>query len=626
MQSILKFMLPLFVLIPFLGFFLSLFFKRTQEKAITNIALVTVTIHLLLVLVAVIVWLATGMETQTLKYWQLFEHEGFKFVLDFYFDVITAVFATVGALITLLVVLFSKFYMHRDEGFKRYFNSLLLFYTGYSFAVFSGNFETLFIGWEIFGFTSFLLIGFYRDRYLPVKNAFKVLSVYRLGDVALILSMWMAHHVFHTNITFAELSQINWVGLFHVDVSAGSLLFIVAMILIAVAVKSAQFPFSSWLPRAMEGPTTSSAIFYGALSAHLGVFLLLRTSPLWQVVPKFNIAIIALGTVTAILCSMTAKVQSTIKTQIAYSSITQMGLMLIEIGMGWYTLALVHFAGHAFLRAYQLLVSPSTLGYMIHNQFFEYEPKPHLPMPSTSKWRNTLYILSVKEWGLDTFQLKYMWQPFKWLGRKTLWLERLPSQIILVLMIVLGVMTELDYVKLPDEIRQYLPEIYALLSLFCILAALASRGNPMRAWWKIVMSQLLIVLGVSLNVHVEAVHVWIYLTTTISAAVLGMFCLHNTFHIDKNISLNQYHGYVQERPDLAIIFLICCMALVGFPLTPTFIAIDLMFTQIHAHQHVLVTLTGIGFIFLELAALRIYARVYLGQHKKHTHPIAYRSS
>ncbi|MDO9052208.1 MAG: proton-conducting transporter membrane subunit [Methylotenera sp.] len=622
MQSL----MPLYVFVPLLGFFLSLFFSRTQERAITSIALTTVGLHFILIIYGVYDWATHGMESQNLKYWLLFEHEGFRFILDFYFDRITAVFALVGAFITLLVIVFSQYYMHRDDGFKRYFNSLLLFYVGYSFAIFAGNFETLFIGWEIFGFTSFLLIGYYRDRYLPVKNAFKVLSLYRLGDVCLILAMWMAHHIFHTNITFTELAQPDWLNTFNVDIYAGPLLFIVMMVLIAAAVKSAQFPFSSWLPRAMEGPTTSSAIFYGALSAHLGVFLLLRTSPLWQAIAGFDIAIILLGFVTALFASMTAKVQSTIKTQIAYGAITQMGLMLIEIGMGWHGLALVHFAGHACLRAYQLLVSPSTLGYMIHNQFFEYEAKPVNAAILSNRLRNSLYMLSIKEWHLDTFQQKCLWLPFKWLGKRFIWLETITSQVVLMLLIVLGIMMDLSMFTLPAHISQHLPLVYATLSLMCILAALASRGSPMRAWWKIIMSQLLIVLAVSLNVHVESAHVWIYLTTTISAAVMGMFCLHNTYHIDKDISLNQYHGYVQERPDLAIIFLICSMALVGFPFTPTFIAIDLMFTQIHAHQYGLVALTGVGFIFLELAALRIYARVYLGPHKKHTHPIAYRSS
>ena len=617
-------LLPLYFIIPLIGFVLSLFFKRSQEKAITNIAFATVGLHLTLILGGIFLWLKSSMVTQHLSFWELFAHEGFKFVLECYFDKISATFALVGGFITLLILIFSKFYMHRDEGFQRYFSGLLLFYTGYSFAVFAGNFETLFIGWEIFGFTSFLLIGYYRDRYLPIKNAFKVLSLYRLGDVCLILAMWMAHHIFHTNVTFTQLAQANWLEVFHVSAGSGALLFMMAMIFIAVSIKSAQFPFSSWLPRAMEGPTTSSAIFYGALSSHLGIFLLLRTTPIWQTIPNFHLALIVLGVLTTFTASMSAKVQSTIKTQIAYGAITQMGLMLIEIGLGLHTLVLIHFAGHAFLRAYQLLVSPSTLGYMIHNQFFEYKPKP--VVMETSRLKNTLYLLSIKEWHLDQLQFQYLWQPFKQLGKHLGWMQGIATQVTLKLLLIVGVLIELGFLHAPSNLSQFLPESFALLSLMCILFAFSWRGNPIQAWWMIVMSQIFIVLAVSLNVHVETAHVWIYLTTTLAAAVIGMFCLHNTYHLDKDIALNRYHGYVQERPDLAIIFLICAMALVGFPFTPTFIAIDLMLTQIHDHQYVLLALTGVGFVFLELAALRIYMRVYLGQHKKHTHPIAYRSS
>lgn len=617
-------LLPLYVFVPLFGFLASLLFKRTQENTITGIAFATVGLHLLLVLAGAVQWWQQGMLAQYLKYWLLFEHEGFRFSLDFYFDGITLTFAIVGALIALLSLVFSKYYMHRDEGFKRYFNGILLFYTAYSFAVFAGNFETLFIGWEVLGFTSFLLIGHYRDRYLPVKNAMKVISLYRLGDVCLILAMWMAHHVFHTNITFTEMAQPGWLSRFGVNGTNGGLLFIMSMMLIAAAVKSAQFPFSSWLPRAMEGPTTSSAIFYGALSVHLGVFLLLRTSPIWQAIPGFDVVLVILGLVTTLTASVTVRVQSTIKTQIAYGTIVQIGIMLIEIGLGWHTLALVHFAGHAFLRTYQLLVSPSTLGYMIHNQFFEYQAKPHIA--PASRWRNTLYMLGVKEWNLDMVQYRYLWQPFKWLGGYLGWMGSMASHFVIAGMIAVGVLLELGVLEAPQSVSSYLPATYAAVSLMCILHAFVCRDSPLHAWWTIVMSQVLIVMAISLNVAVEAVHVWIYLATTISAAVLGMFCLHNTQQIDGDISLDRFHGYAQERPDLALIFLLSCMALVGFPFTPTFIAIDLMLTQIHTHQNVLLILTGLGFLILEIAALRIYARVYLGQHKKHTHPIAYRSS
>ena len=116
--------------------------------------------------------------------------------------------------------------------------------------------------------------------YLTVKNNLKVLSFYCFNDICLILAMWISHHLWHENITFLKLNDLklvevqlqehNWYGFF-----------IALMIIIAAAVKSAQFPFSSWLPGAMEGPTTSGAIFYGSLSVHLGAFLLLRTYSYW---------------------------------------------------------------------------------------------------------------------------------------------------------------------------------------------------------------------------------------------------------------------------------------------------------------------------------------------------------
>lgn len=120
------------------------------------------------------------------------------------------------------------------------------------------------------------------------------------------------------------------------------------MLLIAAAAKSAQLPFSSWLPRAMEGPTTSSAIFYGSLSVHIGVFVLLRTYPFWENIAIIKIGVVLIGLFTSIIATSIALVQSSVKTQIAYSSIAQIGIMFIEVALGFHNLALLHFAGNAF--------------------------------------------------------------------------------------------------------------------------------------------------------------------------------------------------------------------------------------------------------------------------------------
>ena len=326
------------------------------------------------------------------------------------------VYALVGSFLTFLVTIYCSYYLHREDGYKSFFNTIMLFYFGYTITVFSGNLETLFIGWEILGISSFLLIGFYRNRYLPVKNAFKVFSIYRLGDVGLILAMWACHHLFHENITFFQLQNDLLIS-HHLENHSIIGIFVALMILITAAAKSAQLPFSSWLPRAMEGPTPSSAIFYGSLSVHLGVFLLLRTFELWEHQTSVRVIIGLLGLTTSIVATGIARVQSSIKSQIAYASISQIGLIFIELACGFEILALIHFAGNAFLRTYQLLVSPSTVSYLIREQFYNFVPRPTSIEDSFSKKiKYTFYILSLKEFNLDTLVYK-MWRPLKIMGR-----------------------------------------------------------------------------------------------------------------------------------------------------------------------------------------------------------------
>ncbi|MBL7852454.1 MAG: hypothetical protein JNN04_16230, partial [Cyclobacteriaceae bacterium] len=299
--------LEFFVLAPVIGFVVSLMIPRNHERWISIGAYTTVGIHLAIASLFVVYWLIQHHPTLNLKEIVLYETGDYSFFLDFYFDEITATYLLVGAVLTFLVTLYSRYYMHREAGYKRFFNTILFFYAGYMIAIFSGNLETLFVGWEILGISSFLLIAFYRDRYLPVKNAVKVFSIYRIGDVGLILAMWMSHHLWHENITFLKLSNAELV---HEHLQAHTLIgvFISLMVLLTAAAKSAQLPFSSWLPRAMEGPTPSSAIFYGSLSVHLGVFLMLRTFPFWAEQMSVRILIATLGLTTSLVATGIARV------------------------------------------------------------------------------------------------------------------------------------------------------------------------------------------------------------------------------------------------------------------------------------------------------------------------------
>ncbi|MEQ1678296.1 MAG: proton-conducting transporter membrane subunit, partial [Chitinophagaceae bacterium] len=322
-------LLVLFIAVPFLAFLTTLAWQNKSERPIGIIVRFTKVFSILLALSFFTWWVWNGLEPVSYKLATLYETDDFVFAVQLYYDEITAVFSIVGALLFFLVATFSKYYMHRDQGFKRFFNTILLFAAGYNFIILSGNFETLFIGWEIKGLCSFLLIAFYRNRYLPVKNALKTVSNYRISDVSLMLAMWMMHHLTHQNITFPQLGEAKAIAL--QPGNAGMGVFIVCALILPSVIKSAQFPFTSWLPRAMEGPTSSSAIFYGSLSVHIGVFLLLRTHPFWEDMLWAKITIIIFGALTAIVATTMARVQPTVKTQIAYSSAAQIGLMFIEV-------------------------------------------------------------------------------------------------------------------------------------------------------------------------------------------------------------------------------------------------------------------------------------------------------
>ena len=440
------------------------------------------------------------------------------------------------------------------------------------------------------------------------------------------LAMWMCHHLFHGNITFNQLQNATFIG-DHLTGNTSLFIFIAGMILIAAAAKSALLPFSSWLPRAMEGPTTSSAVFYGSLSVHLGAFLLIRTLPFWENIPVVKISVIILGVLTSIIAASIAKVQSTVKTQIAYSSVTQIGLIFVEVALGFHTLALVHFAGNAFLRTYQLLVSASVLSYRIHDMFFSFTPTARKRSNFfLNKLNNSFFILGIKEWNLDRLMYRFLWNPFKWIGRNMSFMVKRISVVLLSAFFLLGLFSFAAKDNIPDHLDNPMQVIFSFMGLLLILTAFAERGDARRAWLFVLAGQGFVTLSIAFNEAVAAQQVIMYLSGVICSAIAGYICLTKMRSIDNDIALNRFHGYAYEKPALAFAFLLCSLGTIGFPFTPTFIGIDLLFTHIHKDQMLLIILTSLSFIFIELSILRIYARIFLGQHKKNNHPIAYRSS
>jgi len=377
----------------------------------------------------------------------------------------------------------------------------------------------------------------------------------------------------------------------------------------------------------MEGPTPSSAIFYGSLSVHIGAFLLHRTYELWENQLSVRILIVLLGLVTSIITSLIARVQSSVKSQIAYSSAAQIGLIFVEIALGLENLALVHFAGNAFLRTYQLLVSPSVASYLIREQFYNYQPRElTLEDSLPKKIEHSIYILSLKEWNLDKFMSRFLWNPLKQAGRalnfvtlRSLFLFFIPAYLV-------GLWCLYTRTNIPPGLRAYLPALFAVIGLSMILKSFAERKNILISWFLIIMNHFWVALAVSFNESFLYSQVHLYLSGIVVAGFVGYLCLRKIKTLESTIDLGQLHGHVYEHPKIALIFLLACLGLAGFPITPTFIGEDLIFSHIHEHQYLLAIVVSLSFVIDGLSLIRLYARIFLGPHIKTYHETPYKSS
>lgn len=605
-----------FILIPLIGFLISLVLPQRNETLISTWAFGTVGIQLALSTIFIILWVINGAEIVQIKELILYQNPEYIFQIDFLFDRVTAVYLLVGSILTFLVTLYSRYYLHRENGYKRFFNTTLFFFLGYCLVILSGNLETLFLGWEILGISSFLLISFYRERYLPVKNAVKVFSIYRVADVGIILAMWASHHLWHQNITFF---QLNNATLVHEQLNAHSSIgvFISCMFLFAAMAKSAQFPFSSWLPRAMEGPTPSSAIFYGSLSVHIGVFLLIRTFPFWEYQTSVRIAIAIVGILTSLIGTGIARVQSSVKSQIAYASLAQIGLIFLEISLGFENLALFHFAGNAFLRTYQLLVSPSVVSYLIREQFYDFEPrKKTVEDHFSNKLQYTIYLLCLKEWNLDAYMYLYLWNPLKKIGRKLNFLNGSRLLISFIISYGIAIYLFLNKDKLPNSFSSFLPEFFAGIALVLVLKSFTQRRSVRMSWWLIIFNHLWVAMALSINGNYDISETEIYLTGIIISGFIGAITLQRLFTQEGKIHLDRFQGLSKTHPKIALIFLLSCLGITGFPISPTFIGEDVIFTHIREDQYLLASMISLSFILDGLSAIRIYARVFMGPHYK----------
>ena len=284
----------------------------------------------------------------------------YHFVFKFEFDRLSVPFVILTFVLCGTISAFCSRYMHREPGFNRFFVFYSLFVLGMVTTSLAGTIETLFTGWELVGLSSALLVAFYHERLSPVQNGLRVWCVYRLSDAALLLASVVLHHLTGEG-DFDKLVRVGHWPEGAALLTEPQCLAVGLLLLVAAMGKSAMVPFSGWLPRAMEGPTPSSAVFYGALSVHLGAFLLLRVSPLLDQSLTLRAVIVLVGLATAVFGTFAARVQTDIKCALSFASLTQVGIIVAEIGFGLRYLALIHILGHACLRTLQFLRAPTLL-------------------------------------------------------------------------------------------------------------------------------------------------------------------------------------------------------------------------------------------------------------------------
>jgi len=369
---------------------------------------------------AFVVYGVTATDTQLLSYgaWSTSHERGIA--IEFLVDRLSLAFAALSAAVAGVVSAFSNRYLHRESGYNRYFVLLALFVTGILLIALAGNIQVLFVGWEFVGLSSALLVAFFHERPAAAANAFRVLSVYRISDAAMLSAAVLLRNVAGTDslsLLFGRATASS------ANVLSGTDATVIAVLLIvAVAGKSALLPFSGWLPRAMEGPTPSSAVYYGALSIHAGCFLLLRSAPLLEQSPAARLVAGTLGAATALFAGLTTRVQSDVKSSLAYASLTQVGIIVVEIALGWYAIAFLHLAGHVCFRLLQFLSAPNVL-HDLHGieDAIGNRPSAHagyLEMIVSERTRRRLFLFALERGFLDSLLDRLVVEPFLRMARQ----------------------------------------------------------------------------------------------------------------------------------------------------------------------------------------------------------------
>ncbi len=296
----------------------------------------------------------------------------FRFNIGFLIDPLTVVMFLVVSFVSLIVHIYSITYMAGDPGYKRFFSYMSAFTFAMLMLVSANNFLQLFFAWEAVGLVSYLLIGFWFTRESANAGSFKAFLVNRIGDFGFFLGI---------ALLFNYVGSLDYLNVFHqapllknmsIHIFPHSSFSVIALICFLLFIgamgKSAQMPLHVWLPESMEGPTPISALIHAATMVTAGVYLVARLSPLYEYAPSVMNLILMLGGTTALFMGLVAIVQNDIKRVIAYSTLSQLGYMMVGLGASAYAAGIFHLVTHAFFKALLFLAAGSVILALHHEQ------------------------------------------------------------------------------------------------------------------------------------------------------------------------------------------------------------------------------------------------------------------